>query len=157
MTKYFFSPCNDELGQIGRYSLFVGVLIFLFSVYIFSLAKRNEAKQSYEPIMIMPILRHYGDDDISRSSDGTQICTFSLKNVGDGSAKNLQIKATSSSDGRQLTVDPRTPGKNEAWEVSEWNVQDLKTGEKVDIEVNYTDIKGNPCSALRFTVGAEAQ
>lgn len=152
---YIFGRCTDELGQIGKYTLLAGALTFLFSMYIFRLAKRNEDEQSYESMKIMPILKRYRDT-FSLAGDGTQICTISVKNVGYGSAKNLQFRATSG-DGRQLAVDPCTPGKNEveAWRFSEWNVRGIKVGDQIDVEVSYTDIKDNPCSALRFTVGAQ--
>jgi hypothetical protein len=147
-TPYLGSRCGDQLGSIGGYILFAGALVFLLSMYVFQLAKRDE---SNEKIDIMPILRFHGNE--SSSENGAITERFAIKNVGYGSAKNTQLTATLNG-GKQLCIEPVLPEGQliGIGELRYWDVKGVKAGEEVEIEVKYTDILDNPRPILKFRI-----
>lgn len=147
-TPYLGSRCGDQLGSIGGYILFSGALVFLLSMYVFQLAKRNE---SNEKIEIMPILRFQGNTSSSENSSFAE--RVAIKNVGYGSAKNTQVTATLKGS-KQLCIEPVSPEGQliGIGELHYWDVKGVKAGEEVEIEVKYTDILDNPRPILKFRI-----
>ena len=128
--RYSISKCEDQLGSIGGNILLAGAFVFLLSMYVFQLAKRDE---SNEKIEIMPILRFHGNDSLSENSAFTE--RFAIKNVGYGSATNTQVTATLNGT-KQLDIEPVSPEGQliGIGELRYWDVKGVKAGEEIDIE-----------------------